>query len=80
MVGELGEWIPWIPSGSLIQKNRDFFLKKGKMKNNLDQCGNWPRSPLLHKKFALMSDCEEEEGNKKWLRHGRLMQAKTRIQ
>ena len=47
---------------------------------NLDQCGNWPRSPLLHKKFALMSDCEEEEGNKKWLRHGRLMQAKTRIQ
>ena len=25
----------------------------------------WARSPLLHKKFALMSDCEEEEGNKK---------------
>ena len=33
-----------------------------KISLNLDLCGNWPRSPLLHKKFAVMSDWEEEEG------------------
>ena len=67
----------WLRHGRLMQtKTRIQF----EIIKNLDQCGNWPRSPLLHKKFALMSDCEEEGGNKKWLRHGRLMQAKTRIQ